>query len=102
MILSLQQSVCQEIPLQNLAHPFFHVISYYFLYSGRESAIKQTRNDLFVYFCCADISLLEFVCILNKYKGVSTRENLMVTPTSSFTYLLMAVVNILLQGETQN
>lgn len=45
---------------------------------------------------------LEFVCILNKYKGVSTRENLMVTPKSSFTNLLMAVVKILCQGETQN
>lgn len=65
-------------------------------------AVRQTKNNLFLYFCYADVSLLEFVCILNKYKGVSSRENLMVTPKSSFTHLLMAVANILLQGETQN
>lgn len=102
VILSLQRSVCQEISLQKLARNFFHVVGYYFLYSGRESAVRQTRNNLFVYFCWADISLLEFGCILNKHKGVSTGEKWMVTPKSSFTHLMMAVVNVLLQGETQN
>lgn len=85
VMLSLQPSICQEIPLQNQAHPFFCVLSNYFLYSGRESAVRQARNDLFVYFCYVGTSLLEFVCILIIYKGVRTRENLMITLKSSLT-----------------
>lgn len=85
VMLSLQPSICQQIPLQNWEHPFFHVLSYYFLYSERESAIRQARNNLFVYFCSAGTSLLEFFGILGIYKGVRTRENSMVIPKCSLT-----------------